>query len=98
MTEHTDEKAEPIHTFDCESWGCAHCTVCGVGVLYGSRCHDHPATDPRWDGVVPPLASPACWFCSHVHTEPNICRARAIDGGPCVCIQDPSSPPEGTTE
>lgn len=43
-------KAQPQHTDDCESWGCAHCTVCGVGVLYGSRCHAHPATNPCWCG------------------------------------------------
>jgi len=51
-------KAEPIHTDDCESWGCTHCAVCGIGVLHGSRCHDHPATDPRWDGVVTPPGEP----------------------------------------
>jgi hypothetical protein len=38
--------APPIHDDDCETWGrgCNHCEVCGVGVLYGSRCHDHPLT------------------------------------------------------
>lgn len=36
-----------------------------------------------------------CWFCSHIHTETLICRAVAIDGGPCVCRYDPFSPPPG---
>ena len=29
------------HTADCEEW-CNHCEVCGAGISYGSRCHDHP--------------------------------------------------------
>lgn len=33
---------QPIHDDDCESRGCTHCEVCGVGVLYGSRCSAHP--------------------------------------------------------
>lgn len=37
-----EPRAEPTHSEDCETWGCAHCRVCGKGVLYGSRCHDHP--------------------------------------------------------
>lgn len=34
--------AQPTHDDDCESRGCTHCEVCGVGVLYGSRCSAHP--------------------------------------------------------
>lgn len=35
------EGAEPIHdAIACIEW-CNHCTVCGEGVLYGSRCPAH---------------------------------------------------------
>ena len=28
------------HTDECEEW-CNHCEVCGLGIMWGSRCHDH---------------------------------------------------------
>ena len=38
----SEDATEPIHDDDCDSRGCTHCEVCGVGVLYGSRCSAHP--------------------------------------------------------
>lgn len=32
---------EPLHNIDCDEW-CNHCEICGRGILYGSRCLDHP--------------------------------------------------------
>jgi hypothetical protein len=54
--------APPVHDADCERW-CNHCDVCGVGMLYGRRCPDHPAFgDPnaRCGGVSVNGADPAC--------------------------------------
>ena len=30
------------HDEDDNEYMVAHCTVCGAGVMYGSRCYDHP--------------------------------------------------------
>jgi hypothetical protein len=34
-------------TEDHGDWDCNHCEVCGKGIVYGSRCHDHPAAGPN---------------------------------------------------
>lgn len=48
MDERTVEKAQrdlaaenaAQHNDGCQEW-CSHCVICGVGILYGERCHQH---------------------------------------------------------
>lgn len=42
--------SEPQHDASCAE-RCNHCEVCGVSILYGSRCPEHPnRTDGSSDG------------------------------------------------
>lgn len=48
-SKHSPEPAQ--HNDGCAEW-CNHCLLCGVGILYGERCHAHfistsPASTPE---------------------------------------------------
>lgn len=60
----------------------------------GDRVYE-PLIEWQARAVVGALAP--CWSCTHVHTEPDLCRNVAIDGGPCVCKMRPRHNPKETT-
>lgn len=45
-TEVPEPSAEPKHDESCAEW-CNHCTVCGEGIRYGSRCREHYQNQPQ---------------------------------------------------
>lgn len=77
------DRVAPMHTDDCESWACNHRTVCGVGVLYGSRCREHPMPGSSGDvarSATPPAKPETCKAC---HGRKERLHGWAICSGPC---------------
>lgn len=91
MTAEQCTTGAPIHTDDCESWACNHCQVCGIGVLYGSRCNAHPM--PGSSGAVALAARTqpdACERCG----RPDDWTGDLAPGAPCMgCGRYPAARP-----
>jgi hypothetical protein len=44
-----ENRVEPKHDASCAEW-CNHCSECGDGIMYGSRCRDHYQGADRENG------------------------------------------------